>query len=331
MPKRPRPYDGVELDQRQLDFIEDILIVTFKSESARDVARSNIATFGRFLLAKRDGVSIAEATQADCLAYMADRVLPDADGNVIVARTLAKNYSDLRSFYAAAAKDQGNPLDGRVSPMARILQPAVPKQSLNTHAATVDEVDRIIATFDHRTGMGLRNATMVSLMFRCGPRVGEVSRAMLADVNFDERYIGFPVTKNLIPREPAIHPETWTLMQRYMRFRGDQPGPLFINIGPRRKSLRLPTDAIQNIVQRAASKAKVPVTPHSLRRGFAVEYMIHSHGDSATLMILGGWEDETMIVRYMADRRREAARAVQHTVNARQVAARGNSRLRAVS
>lgn len=316
MPQRPRPYPNVELDRAELDFIDDILLATFASESAREVARGNIATFGRFLLAHRDGTAIADATQADCVAFMTDRA------TTIAPKTLAKNYSDLRSFFATAQTDPGNPLDGRLSPMTRIKQPRTPKFSLNNHAATVDEVDRIIACFDLRTMMGLRNATMVSLMFRSGPRVSEVGRANLCDVDFDERYIDLPMTKNLDPRQPSIVPETWTLLLRYMKRRGDAPGPLFLNTGPRRKSDRLPVDAIKTIVVRAAAKAQVPVSPHALRRGFVVEYLTTGKGDTTTLMILGGWEDETMIMRYMGDKRREAARHVHNNVAARQQAAR---------
>ena len=79
---------------------------------------------------------------------------------------------------------------------------------------------------------------------------------------------------------------------------------------------------MQNIVKRAAATANVPVTPHSLRRGFAVESLPHG-GDAATLIVLGGWDSETMIVRYMADKRQaKTAQTVFDAVAQRQVQAR---------
>lgn len=294
------------LDPDELEFIGDMLDEWNATDAARKVARYNVITFARWLAPTR----LADATPDDCKRFLRDRA------RTVAAATVVRNWGDLRAFYRCAEDDITNPLDGRRSPMARIKMPRAPKYAL-THAATVDEVDKLLATFDRRTELGLRNAAMVSLMFRSGLRVAECSRACLADVDVEGRRITLGLTKNLQPRQPLLHPETLALLKRYLRRRGDRPGSLF----------GASTSAIQTVVKRAAAAASVPVTPHCLRRGFVVEYMSHG-GDVATLMIIGGWSSEVMIVRYMGDLRVRTAQTVYDDVARRQLASR--RRLRAV-
>jgi integrase/recombinase XerD len=315
-----QPTQLPALDPLTAEQIDDVLIEWHATDKARTAAMYTMRTFSRWLAANRPGTGLMDATQADCAAFLKYR------GSVVADSTVAKNWGDMRAFYTAAASDPTDPLDGRRSPMDRIKMPRHAKFAI-THVATVAEVDKLIAGFDLRTTLGLRNATMVSLMFRSGLRVSEVAKLFLHDVDLDARYVMLGLTKNLEPRQPALHPETLTLLRRYLRRRGDVSGPLFINVGRRAKGLALPVDAIKTMVKRNATRAGVPVTPHSLRRGFVVEYLTHG-GDVPTLMINGGWSSEVMIYRYMGEQRAKTAQAVFDVVAQRQVAAR---RLRSVS
>jgi integrase len=176
--------------------------------------------------------------------------------------------------------------------------------------------------------MGLRNAAMCSLMFRSGVRVGEIPQLDVVDVDFEARRVLVAETKNDEPRRPPLHPETVTLLRRYLKRRGEHTGPLFVNEGNRRRSDRLRTATIQSAFKRAARRAGVALTPHTLRRGWFNEYMTHG-GDVVTAMHVAGWRKETMPYRYGADRRDDTAQVVFDEVAARQVAA-ARRRLRAV-
>jgi integrase len=317
--RRPAPSrPDVAVAPDELSLIDDVLGEWHATADARTAARLTVVNFARWLTSR--GTSVSEATTQDCREWLA---LRHAEVKPV---TVAKNWSELRAFYTTAQDDVADPLEGRRSPMARIRMPRYPKYAA-THAATVAEVDTLIGAFDRRSGLGLRNAAMVSVMFRSGLRVSEVAGAQLSDVAEDLSVIHLPMTKNLIPRTPPIHPETLTLARRYLRRRGDRPGPLFVADGPRRRGEAMTVSAVQNVLKRAASRTGVPLTPHCLRRGFAVEWLTNG-GDMATLMIIGGWETETMVVRYLGDQRVATARAVYAQVAARQVAAR--RRLRAV-
>lgn len=309
----------------QLALIDEILMdwrgrYGAVAEPTRENCRLTVATFAVWL----DGrdTTLTAATPADCRDWLAARA------EEVAPSTVVKNYGQLRSFYRLAETDIGDPLAGGRSPMARIPQPKAPKYA-KTHAATVAEFDALIATFDRRTTHGLRNAAMMSFMFRTGARVGELAQIDLRDVDLEARRVELGWTKNGEPRVVPLHPETVRYLRRYVVRRGDWAGPLFVNTGRRRTSERLTTNAIQNIVKRAAARAGVPVTPHTFRRGFAVEYVANG-GDVATGMTIGGWANPIMMHRYFADRRVDVAQAVLEDVAKRQARNEAGRRLRAL-
>ena len=80
--------------------------------------------------------------------------------------------------------------------------------------------------------------------------------------------------------------------------------------------------------KRAAARAGVALTPHTLRRGWYAEYIEHG-GDVVSAMHIAGWKREVMPYRYGADRRDDTAQAVFDEVAARQVRPAAG-RLRAV-
>lgn len=314
------PLTPTTVPAADAELIDELLVEWAATDESKAVAAVALRQFARFM-ADRGG-SLTTATQDDCVTWLRQR------RGEVAASTVVKNWSQLKAFYRIAETDFADPLAGRRSPMTRIPMPRAPKYA-KTHAATADEVAALMKTFDMRTGVGLRDAVIVSLMFRSGLRVGELAQIDLADVDLERRCVDLGITKNDEPRRPPLHPDTIAILRRYLRRRGEHPGALFVNIGTRRVSDRITTTAAQNVVKRAARQAGVKVTPHCLRRGFVVEYLAHG-GDIATLMVIGGWASETMIYRYMGDMRASTAQTVFDQVASRQIASRPRS-LRAVS
>jgi integrase len=283
-----------------------------------------VKAFAGWLAAR--ATRLFEAEPGDCREWLAARV------TLVAPNTQVSNWTQLKGFYAQAEGDLAEPLQGRRSPMARIPMPRIPKY-VRTKAATLAEYETLLTAFDKRTTLGLRNATMVSLMFRSGMRVGELAGLDLDDVDFANEELHLAVTKNGEPRTPPIHTETMRLLRRYLLGRGDTPGPLFVNEGPRGASARLNTGAIQNMFKRTAARAGVALTPHTLRRGWLAEFMTHG-GNLVDAMTIAGWTREVMPHRYLASRRTETARANFREVAARQMAAQNEGvarrRLRAI-
>jgi integrase len=284
--------------------------------------RLTVTAFARWLAAR--DTRLFDAARRDCVEWFAARA------ELVAPNTQVSNWVHLRSFYRNAEADLAEPLAGRISPMARVAQPDAPKL-VRTKAARADEYEALIAAFDKRTFHGLRDAAMCSLMWRSGVRVGELAQIDLHDLDLDQRRVLLEETKNDEQRRPPLHPDTIRLLRRYLRKRGDRPGPLFINTGPRRRSDRLKTSSIQTMFKRAVKKADVQLTPHTLRRGWYAEFR-ENGGDVVTAMHIAGWKREVMPLRYSADRLDEISQIVFDEVAQRQVkAGRGHPRrLRAI-
>lgn len=311
------------LDPVDLDVVEDLLAVWDVSPAHKRNTRYTLTAFGRWVAAR--GRGLFEATEADCRDWFAART------ELVAPATQVGNWTQLLGFYRHAQDDRlADALAGRRSPMTRIPMPRAPKYSRNK-AARGEEYDKLLEAFDKRTFLGLRDATIVSLMFRSGLRVGELGQLDIADVDVEARRLQVEQTKTDVPKVVPLDPETLTLLRRYLRRRGEEAGPLFVNVGPRRRNPRLTTSAIQSMFKRAAKRAGVPLTPHTLRRGFVGDHIEHG-GDVVTAMTIGGWTREVMVHRYLADRRDDVAQAKFDQVAANRIAMsrRGQRRLRPV-
>lgn len=305
------------------ELIDEMLAAWGARGRSQPNARSTLGMFAAWLDAH--GTGLLEATTVDCRAWLTER------GTQVKESTVVKNWAQLVAFYRTAERHSTDPLEGRRSPMRDVAQPAAP-QWADTHACTPDEYAALIRTFDLRSSLGLRNAIALSLQFRSGLRVGELAPIDLAHLDLDRRCVLLPFTKTRRPRRPPLHPDTMDLLRRYLspRRRGDIGGPLLVNVGPRRTSARLTTAALQNVVKRAATRAGVDVSPHALRRGWCVQFMLEG-GDETACMTIAGWTSPVMIHRYLADARAEAAQASFDRVAARQAATSREQRvLRAV-
>jgi len=268
------------------------------------------------------GVTVVEASRADCVAYL------DARRDAVAAATARVDWRTLKAFYAWAARAvaDGGAGERDDDPMRRIKGPKVPTRPA-TKAAKPDAVAALERCFD-QTELGRRNAAMVSLMWRSGLRVGELPQLDLADyqpLGNDRAVLAIDETKTDEPRVVPVHYETQRYLARYLRKRGNAPGPLFRGEPSRTRDAagRLRTKAIQDVLRRASARLGVHVAPHQLRRGFTAQYL-RDGGDVLSLEIIGGWADHRMPRRYLADE--EAAAAIDRYFDV----ADGRRRLRSI-
>lgn len=281
------------------DELIDEMLATWKATPAsRRNARYTLRGFAAWC--RSHHTTLQAVTAADCRAWLAER------DEVQTAKSCAKNWSQLVAFYKVAERHTSDPLGGRRSPMCDVPQPAFPEW-VKTHAATEAEYHALCQQLAAGS-IGLRDRIALSLMFRSGLRVGETTKLDVADLDVAARTVRVVWGKNNKPRLVPLHPETLELLRRYLnpRRRGEQPGPLLVNVGPRRASARLTVNAAQNVVKRAAAKAGVDVSPHALRRGAVVAFYTGG-GDDTAAMTIFGWDTPTMPGRYLADARAAVA------------------------
>lgn len=300
-------------------------------------AVSKLNAWCRFLANLTPPVDPVDAGRSHLRAYLEAR---NTAG--IAAATRHKDWQMIRAFYAWASTPGRRGGGGLIDddPMETVRGPRVPKQR-TTRAAKPDEVDTLEDYFEaiarqRRAGgeaeRARRNAVAVSLMFRSGMRVGELPWIDLADVvtrpNGRQAIVLHAAhTKSAQDRMVPILPPTERLLKRYLRLRGEQPGPLLRGREAHTTSAdrRLKPTSLAETVTRAARRLGLDVRSHQLRRGFTAQYL-RAGGDVLSLEVIGGWADHRMPRLYLADEEADAALDRFHDVTD----AAAGRRLRAV-
>ncbi len=291
-------------------------------------ARSVLVRWQAWLATRTPAVAVMDATHRDLRAYLAEREAAGVGPN-----TRHKQWQIIGAVYAWAARPIGGEIvtSGRykgkrlpgagiltVNPMLRAPAPTVPETPTLRYATAAD-VDALIANFlaaarARRADAGtharaLRNAAMVSLMFRSGCRVGELPWIDIDHLVRDEggAIVACRVggddgtkTKNGTARLVAVATETHTLLERYLRRRGTAAGPLFAGRAAHTAALdgRLTAQAIREVVDRAAAKLGIVISPHDMRRQWAVE-MTRAGVDGRVVKRLAGWSSDKIYNRYL--------------------------------
>jgi integrase len=304
---------------------------------------SSILRLWESFLAKRS-VEVLDADHGDLKAWL-------AEASELAGSTRHKRWQVVGAFYGWAAtpiprRSDDPPGAGilEVNPMSRVRAPHVPA-SLTARIASVGDAHLLLEHFARQSramrGRGdgereraLRNAALVSLMIRSGLRSSDVAGLDLSHLVRDDagEIVAVVVggddgtrTKNRKRRMAPVVDETPRLLARYLRARGEAPGPLFVGrashtLDPDR---RMTSRAVQDVVRRAAVSCGLELSAHDLRRGWTVESA--SRGvDRGWIKATAGWGNDQMLDRYLGAKRDETAVAAFR-------AAVGDQRLRHVS
>lgn len=137
----------------------------------------------------------------------------------------------------------------------------------------VEEIDRIMQTFDMSTPEGRRNKAIVAVLYACGLRVSELTGLRISCLFFDDgfvRVIGKGDKERLVP----IGREAARLLTSYLQYdrsrltvKAGCEDVAFLN----RRGGRLSREMVFMMIQRAAAMAGIAktVSPHSFRHSFA--------------------------------------------------------------
>lgn len=170
---------------------------------------------------------------------------------------------------------------------------------------TAADVQRLLDACDY-TMFGLREAAIVSLMVDSGLRASEVCRVKVGDLIFD-----FPVGDQRVnmlqvvgkggDQKPVYFSDaTADRLRAWLDVRGANPDTetLFVSLGGNTPFCALGRHGLCHALKELGNRAGVPgVTPHSLRRTFAV-LMIAGGAPTRVVQMLGRWSSLRMVERY---------------------------------
>jgi integrase len=164
------------------------------------------------------------------------------------------------------------------NPFARITisVPADPRPT-----ASQGEIDKMLA---HAKG-NRRDQALLTLLCDSGCRKGELAALRIEHIDLSSGTVTFPVSKSR-PRTVPLTDRAVVALGRWLRERGTGSGSLW--------SVNDPYSLIKAAVRRHSGGT---LTPHTMRRAFAVNWLLKG-GTEVGLMRVCGWSSREMINLY---------------------------------
>jgi len=272
------------------------------SRNTLDAYRRDLRLFAEWLASTRNA-SLDTAGEADLTAYSAVR---QKDKSTSANRRL----SVFRRYYAWAVREHRAAAD----PTLRIRSAKQPPRFPSTLSEA--QVEALLGAPDIDTPLGLRDRTMLELMYASGLRVTELVTLKTVEVGLNEgvvRVLGKGAKERLIPFGEEAH--GW--IERYLRearpalLGARSADALFVTA----RAEGMTRQQFWNIIKRHAAAAGVhaPLSPHTLRHAFATHLLNHG-ADLRVVQLLLGHTDisTTQIYTHVARERLKQLHAKHH-------------------
>jgi integrase len=164
---------------------------------------------------------------------------------------------------------------------------------------------QLLASFDPFTAKGARDLAICALALDTGLRVSELCRLQQADTDTEHRVLQV-IVKGGQWSAAVFSPQTAAHIEHWKRYRETvhPKGYLFVNI---QKGTGLTSEGLRKIVVEWGRKINIQLTPHDLRRTFAV-LATECGAPERVLMAGGRWSTSEMLNRYTRTLKLDAMR-----------------------
>ena len=157
-----------------------------------------------------------------------------------------------------------------------------------------ESLERLLAAPDISQISGIRDKTILELLFSTGLRVSELASLNIDQVNLDRREFGV-VGKGGKERVVFLSDDAIEWLKKYISSRKDTFKPLFIRYQGRADTLdagekmRLTPRSIERTVEKYVKEAglSIKATPHTLRHSFATDLLINGADIRSVQEMLG--------------------------------------------
>ena len=250
------------------------------------------------------GKLLQASTEADLLAFMNQRHAATR------ATTANRRLTVFKRYFRWALREHIVSSDPTLRLQAARQPLRVPK------TLSEAQVEALLAAPDVDTPLGLRDRTMIELMYASGLRVSELVQAKTVHLGLDEgvlRVMGKGARERLVPFGAEAH--AW--LQRYLGqsradiLQGQGSEALFVT----RRGAGMTRQMFWHLIKRHALKAAItaPLSPHTLRHAFATHLLNHGADLRAVQMLLGHADiGTTTIYTHVARERLRQLHATHH-------------------
>lgn len=249
-----------------------------------------------------DLLSVKAATVQHCLSERFDRGLS--------ARSTARFLSCVRGFFQYQVRERQVTTDPTMGVSNPKLPLPVPK------SLTEADVELLLAAPCVDDPIGLRDRSMIELLYACGLRVTELVGLTLSEVNTRQgvvRVMGKGSKERLVP----LGDEALNWLARYLR----EARPQLLNgrashvLFPSSRARQMTRQTFWHRIKHWAAVAGIdkPLSPHTLRHAFAT-HLINHGADLRVVQLLLGHSDlsTTQIYTHVAQVRLQELHAEHH-------------------
>jgi len=277
----------------------------------KGLSRNTLESYGRDLKAystwlEQQPLELLQVRREDLLRYLAARM-----GSGLKARSTARALSCLRGLYRYLLRENLIRLD----PTLRIDNPKLGRPLPDT--LSEQDIDRLLGAPDPLTLLGLRDRTMLEVLYATGLRVTELVSLRLTDINLRQgvvRVMGKGSKERLVPLgEEAI---AW--IEHFLQTARE---PLLKNslyedvVFPSNRGQIMTRQTFWYRIKAHARTAGITrkLSPHTLRHAFATHLLNHG-ADLRVVQLLLGHSDlsTTQIYTHVAQHRMKELHQAHH-------------------
>jgi len=285
------------------EFLDALWLEKGLSPHTRNAYRTDLLAFARWLEGR--GLTLETVGRDAVLDHLGWRL---SEG--YQARSTARFLSGLRSFYKYAVRE------GRLAEDPTLLVSMPQLGAPLPKSLSEADVEALLAAPDTEDSLGLRDRTMLEVLYATGLRVTELISLTLDEINLREgslRVFGKGSKERLIPLgEEAI---AW--LEDYLKtarplLLGGQPGDILF---PSQRGTPMTRQTFWHRIKLHAQVAgiRTSLSPHTLRHAFATHLLNHGADLRTVQMLLGHTSlSTTQIYTHVARVRLQQLHAQHH-------------------
>ena len=260
-------------------FCDNLWLEQGLAKASLEAYRRDMRLFARWLSVRRPAsASLLDVTAPDLSAYFAERHAETKPSSA------NRRLSVLKRFYQLALRNHQIAAD----PCLKMASARQPQRFV--HTLTEGQVEALLAAPDVNTPLGLRERTMLELMYASGLRVSELVGLKLVEMSLNDgvlRVTGKGSKTRLVPfgHEARVWLGKYLTDARGQILDGQIDDALFVTA----RGGAMTRQMFWVLIKKHAARAGIagPLSPHTLRHAFATHLLNHGADLRVVQLLLG--------------------------------------------
>jgi integrase/recombinase XerD len=284
-------------------YLDNLWLEKGLSDNSLDAYRRDLRGLAEFV--EKMNKDLVDVDRIDLMDYMGSRMKAGYK-----ARSTARMMSCIRSFYRYLVRENTISEDPTQNLEGPKLGRPIPD------SLTEDEINRLLDAPDIKTTLGMRDRTMLEVLYATGLRVSELVGLRLEQMNLRQglvRITGKGNKERLVP----LGEEAMDWLERYMV---ESRSDLLVGVAdsivfPSQQGRPMTRQTFWHRIKRYALESGITkhISPHTLRHAFATHLLNHGADLRVVQMLLGHSDlSTTQIYTHVAKQRLQQLHQQHH-------------------